>query len=104
MAKIQCNVISYTLMRTVDIDVILPTVTIPESMMNQGKIHHDYHQKFPVLYLLHGFGNNHAQWCGYTNVELYAEERQIAVVMISGENKKYIDQDEDLFADFIENE
>ena len=54
MAKIQCNVISYTLMRTVDIDVILPTVTIPESMMNQGKIHHDYHKKFPVLYLLHG--------------------------------------------------
>ena len=36
--------------------------------------------------------------------ELYAEERQIAVVMISGENKKYIDQDEDLFVDFIENE
>ena len=34
MAKIQCNVISYTLMRTVDIDVILPTVTIPESMIN----------------------------------------------------------------------
>lgn len=37
MAKIQCNVISYTLMRTVDIDVILPTVTIPESMINKGK-------------------------------------------------------------------
>lgn len=104
MAKIQCNVISYTLMRTVDIDVILPTVTIPESMINRGHVHHDYNQKFPVLYLLHGFGNNHAQWCGYTNVELYAEERQIAVVMISGENKKYIDQNEDLFADFIENE
>ena len=32
MAKIQCNVISYTLMRTVDIDVILPTVTIPEEI------------------------------------------------------------------------
>ena len=52
MAKIQCNVISYTLMRTVDIDVILPTVTIPESMINKGKIHHDYHKKFPVLYYM----------------------------------------------------
>lgn len=104
MAKIQCNVISYTLQRTVDIDVILPSVTIPESMFNKGKVHHDYLQKLPVLYLLHGFGNNHAQWCGYTNVELYAEERQIAVVMISGENKKYIDQNDDLFAEFIQNE
>lgn len=104
MAKIQCNVISYTLQRTVDIDVILPSVTIPESMFNKGKVHHDYSKKLPVLYLLHGFGNNHAQWCGYTNVELYAEERQIAVVMISGENKKYIDQNDDLFAKFIQNE
>lgn len=104
MAKIQCNVISYTLQRTVDIDVILPSVTIPESMFNNGKVHHNYSKKLPVLYLLHGFGNNHAQWCGYTNVELYAEERQIAVVMISGENKKYIDQNDDLFAKFIQNE
>ena len=41
MAKIQCNVISYTLMRTVDIDVILPSVTIPESMgMSGEKPHH----------------------------------------------------------------
>lgn len=37
MAKIQCNVISYTLMRTVDIDVILPSVTIPESMGMSGE-------------------------------------------------------------------
>ena len=107
MAKIQCNMISYTLMRTVDIDVILPSVTIPESMapmMGGEKPHHDYKQKYPVLYLLHGFGNNHAQWCGYSNIELYAEERQIAVVMISGENKNYINQEKDLFCDFIENE
>ena len=54
MAKIQCNVISYTLMRTVDIDVILPSVTIPESMgMSGEKPHHDYSKKYPVLYLLH---------------------------------------------------
>lgn len=102
MAKIQCNVISYTLKRTVDIDVILPTVTIPESF--EGNCSHKKKDKYPVLYLLHGYGNNHAQWCGYTNVELYAEERQIAVVMISGENKKYIAQPEDDFVKFIQEE
>ena len=103
MAKIQCNVISYTLKRTVDIDIILPTVSIPESLMSDD-VHHHYDSKFPVLYLLHGYGNNHAQWCGYTNIELYAEERQIAVVMISGENKMYIDKNNDLFSTFIQNE
>ena len=44
---------------------------------------HTRAEKYPVLYLLHGFGNNHATWTGYTNLELYAEERNIAVVMIS---------------------
>ena len=32
MAKFQCNVISYTLKRTVDITVVIPTPTIPDSM------------------------------------------------------------------------
>lgn len=104
MAKIKCNVISYTLMRTVDFEVILPSVTIPESMFNQGDVHHDYRHKYPVVYLLHGFGNNQSQWGGYTNVELYAEERQIAVVMISGENKNYVDQGADQFSRFINGE
>ena len=104
MAKIQCNVISYTLQRTVDITIILPTVTIPESLFEKGKIHHEYPEKLPVLYLLHGYGNNHAQWSGYTGVELYAEERKIAVVMISGENKRYLSNAEDDFETFIQKE
>lgn len=103
MAKIQCNVISYTLKRTVDIDIILPTVTIPETLTTDD-IHHCYPNKYPVLYLLHGYGNNHAQWCGYTNIELFAEERQIAIVMISGENKMYIDHTLDQFVEFIQKE
>lgn len=111
MAKFTCNFISYTLKRTVDITVVVPTVTIPESMgmgAPEGAVpacRHTPEGKFPVLYLLHGFGNNHATWTGYTNVELYAEERNIAVVMLSAENKFYVNHDGgDSFFDFIENE
>ena len=32
MAKLVCNFISYALKRTVDITVVLPSVTIPEAM------------------------------------------------------------------------
>ena len=109
MAKLVCNVISYTLQRTVDITVIVPSVTIPESMQMKMpgaeepvKPTHQIKEKYPVLYLLHGFGNNHAQWSGYTSLELYAEERNIAVVMISGEHKFYHDTlDGDAFFDFV---
>lgn len=90
MAKINCNVISYVLQRAVDLTVIIPTVSIPETMnWNEKKPSHAVKAKFPVLYLLHGMGNNHATWCGYSNIELFAEERNIAVVMFSGENKFY---------------
>lgn len=104
MARISCNVISYTLMRTVNIEIVLPTVTIPDALMKQGKVHHEYPAPFPVLYLLHGYGNNEKQWTGYTNIELFAEERQIAVVMIAGENRFYLNGEQDRFADFIDGE
>ena len=111
MAVFQCNVISYVLTRTVDITVIIPSTTIPESMATMmGNTDapapsHVVKEKYPVLYLMHGMGNNHAQWRGYTNAELFAEERNIAVVMISGENKFYRDApDGDKFFDFVSKE
>lgn len=105
MARIQCNVISYILQRAVDITVVLPSATIPESLGEHAAPSHVIEEKYPVLYLLHGMGNNHATWCGYSNVELYAEERSIAVVMISGENKCYRNvPNGDRFFDFIEKE
>ncbi len=95
MARFTCNFISYTLSRAVDITVVVPTPTIPDSMMaaQQGtKLSHTPEHPYPVLYLLHGFGNNHATWAGYARVELFAEEHQIAIVMLSAENKAYINQ------------
>ena len=108
MAKFTCNFISYTLKRTVDITVIIPSVTIPESMgmtLAEGKKpRHQKADKYPVLYLLHGMGNNHAQWTGYTNVELFAEERNMAVVMLSAEKKSYVNIHGDNFFDFVSEE
>lgn len=113
MAKLTCNFISYTLKRAVDITVVLPSVTFPEAC-GDGNVKgvipkHTKEEKYPVLYLLHGVGNDHGTWNAYTDVELYAEERNLAVVMISGENKMYVNHGEnsfmgDLFYDFIENE
>lgn len=90
MARFECNVISYVLQRTVDITVVIPSVTIPESLAGPDKRpSHVITDPYPVVYLLHGMGNDHATWCSYSNIEMFAEERRIAVVMISGENKFY---------------
>lgn len=102
MAKFTCNFISYVFARAIDITVVIPSITIPEILAdgdaNQKKETHLTHKKkyrYPVLYLLHGWGNNHATWNGYTNIELFAEEQNIAVVMISGENGFYVDYESD---------
>ena len=89
MAKLQCNMISYVLGRAVDITLVIPSTTMPESFSEGEEKRHILPEPYPVLYLLHGMGNNHATWCGYAGVEFYAEEHNIAVVMISGENKCY---------------
>lgn len=89
MAKFTCNFISYILGRTVDITVVIPSMTAPETMRETKPKHHQ-EALYPVCYLLHGVGNNHTAWTAYTNVELFAEEQQMAVVNISAENKSYI--------------
>lgn len=106
MAKVVCNFLSYSLNRAVDITVVLPSVTCPEAMSlpGQAEATHVLPAKFPVVYLLHGFANNHAQWTGYTNVELYAEERRIAIVNISAENKAYAKVGADDFKRFVSEE
>ena len=105
MAKIVTNFYSYVLNRAVDITVVIPSVTCPESLGLGGTVpSHVLKEKFPVVYLLHGFGNNHAQWTGYTNVEMYAEERRIAIVNLSAENKAYSKIGGDDFVKFVSTE
>ena len=96
MAKFVCNVISYKLHRTVDITVVIPTPTIPQSsrfQRGEEVCRHTPKAKYPVIYMLHGGGNNHAQWTGYTKLEMYAEEHNIALVCMSGENKSYMTEE-----------
>lgn len=45
----------------------------------------------PTLYLLHGMHGDHTGWCRKTNIERYANERNIAVIMPDGENGFYTD-------------
>lgn len=55
MALFHVGFISYTLQREVDMNVIIPTPTIPESMGLGGKTPTHVHKApFPVLYLLTG--------------------------------------------------
>ena len=86
MALIQCNFISKSLMRTVPIQVVLPTdkLTFPGQPAPEEK-------PLKTLYLLHGIFGNYTDWVSGTRIQSWAEERNLAVVMPSGDNQFYVD-------------
>ncbi len=85
MALIQCNFFSKALMRTVPIQVVLPTDKFvgPEGAQPEGP--------FKTLYLLHGIMGNYTDWVSGTRVQSWAQDRNLAVVMPSGDNSFYVD-------------
>lgn len=98
MALIQANIMAKSLMRTVPINVILPAdkMTFPGMPEREEK-------PFKTLYLLHGVFGSYIDWVSGTNIQRWAEEKDLAVVMPSGDNRFYVDQpaSNDLYGEFI---
>lgn len=86
MAIIQVNFVSQTLWRTVPFQVILPVDKLtPDGRLPEPK-------KYKTLYLLHGLLGNYTDWVSGTRIQRWAEERDLAVVMPSGDNAFYVDR------------
>ena len=56
-------------------------VILPETMHGDPK--YGFDKPVPVLYLLHGMGNDHTAWMRMTSIERYARDYRLAVVMPS---------------------
>jgi S-formylglutathione hydrolase FrmB len=83
-----CNFYSKTLCNHTDIQVLLPT--LPDNDHIQKSLKDIYaERRIPALYLLHGALDDYTMWLRQTNVERYAEEAGIAVIMPSGHNGYY---------------
>lgn len=88
MAIIQVNYMSNALWRTVPLQVILPV----DKLTPDGKL--PAPKKFKTLYLMHGLLGNCTDWVSGTRIQRWAEERDLAVVMPSGDNSFYVDRPE----------
>lgn len=88
MALIQVNFVSRMLLRTVPIQVILPVDKIGPDAPAAGEP-----KPFKTLYLLHGIIGNYTDWVTGTRIQRWAEERNLAVVMPSGDNAFYVDNE-----------
>lgn len=96
MALIQVTFTSHSLMRTVPLMVVLPADKFDRDTLRPER-------SFPTLYLLHGVFGNCTDWVSGTRIQRWAQERDLAVVMPSGDNRFYVDQPDtaDCYGRFI---
>ena len=87
MALLHLNFESQFLNNNTDVNVILPDKPrklTPGEFYGGGV-------KYPVLWLLHGTFGDYTDWIRKSNIELYAAERDVVVVMPSAMNSNYLD-------------
>jgi S-formylglutathione hydrolase FrmB len=85
MSLIQMNFESQYLRANHEISIILPDKPrgkTPKEFYGSGA-------KYKVLWLLHGTYGDHSDWIRKSNIELYACEKDLIVVMPSGLNANY---------------
>ena len=86
MALIQVNYMSRALFRIVPLNVILPADKFDA---DTDRYVQQKDQKYKTLYLLHGLLGNYTDWVSQTRIQKWAEEKNLAVVMPSGDNSFY---------------
>lgn len=100
MAIFQVTFLSECLGRTVPLTVILPTDKMPAP----GTVRAERTEPYKTLYLLHGVLGSCGDWLYGTRIQRWAEERNLAVVMPSGDNSMYLDNPVDRYGEYVGSE
>lgn len=86
-AFVHCNFRSNILCMSVDVSVLLPDNERSRLFLENKQ----EPVKYKTLYLLHGFTGDYMSYLRTSNIERYADEYQIMVVMPSYYNSAYTD-------------
>ncbi len=85
MTLVHMNCRSWCLGTNTDVEIILPSI---KNGMDP-KAYYQSNKKYPVLWLLHGTMGCYNDYLRRTNIELYATENDLIVVMPSAANSNY---------------
>ena len=99
MALIKIDFISESLKRTVTVNAILPA----DKFVRPGTPKPEK-KPFKTLYLLHGIFGNYTDWVTGTRIQRWAQDKNLAVIMPSGENGFYVDHPkraDQLYGEFV---
>ncbi len=83
MAIVSMDLYSYELAMNTQVSMILPE--------RRGVPHAVHEEEYPVLYLLHGHGQDHTSWLRLSRIELYLQNTDVIVVMPNACRSSYVD-------------
>jgi len=86
VSLVHFNFQSQFLCGNTDVNIILPD----KDMDKTPKAFYSSGEKYKVLWLLHGTFGDYTDWVRKSNIERYAAERRMIVVMPSGLNSNYV--------------
>lgn len=89
MPLFHCNFFAHTLGMPTNVQIFLPSV--PAASGAGFDTLYPTNRKLRTLYLLHGMNGDETTWLRKTNVERYAQEHELALVMPSVHNSFYTD-------------
>lgn len=93
MAHIQCNFYSSSLQKNANVMVFIPTTSADDYLEGRAVDYYVPGKTYSTLYLLHGSYGDCTDWGRLADVERYAQDKGIAVVMPSAENSNYVNMD-----------
>lgn len=106
MARFNLRFVSKSLLRKTEVNLIIPSLDLHGVISNKNdRYYRDSTRKYPLIILLSGFNDDNEAWLFQTNIFSLCSEYGVAVALIGGENKWYLDQGPiDSWHSFIEKE
>src|SRR2546421_3612569 len=83
--------VSGTSVETIQLQSNLLNTTLPYNVILPADYRTSKSSRYPVLYLLHGWGGHYTDWLTRTNVADYAAQYRMIVVMPEGNDSWYVD-------------
>lgn len=83
MAVVNLDLYSYELAMNTQATILLPE--------RRGIPHTSHDEPYPMLYLLHGHGQDHTSWLRLSRIEFYLQNTDVIVVMPNACRSSYVD-------------
>jgi len=90
MAHLDCSFYSTSLKKNTRVLVFIPTMSADDFLSDNHINYYRNGAKYQTLFLLHGSYGDCNDWTHLSNIERYAQENCVSVVMPSAENSNYV--------------